>query len=100
VAYLTAAGIFFRRMQSGKVRVKRGFMQLGPEGTADFLICPAQREPVWIELKAPKGTTKKSRKEAQALFAEGVRSLGHTYAICESLDDVKAVLAGVTVREV
>ena len=98
VEYLNKTGAFYRRMQSGKVKVRGGFMQLAPEGTADFLVCTSAAT-YWLELKAPKGTTAASRKQAQAAFAEEVRALGHHYAICESLGDVRAVLDGVVIRE-
>jgi len=68
-------------------------MYLGPEGTADFLVFKGTM-PYWIELKAPKGTTAKGRKEAQAAFAEEVRALGHRYARCESIGEVIAFLSG------
>lgn len=99
VEFLNKSGLFYRRMQSGKVKVRGGFMQLVPEGTADFLVCKRTMT-YWLELKAPKGTTAKARKEAQAAFGEEVRALGHTYAICESLSDVQEVLNGLTIREV
>ncbi len=89
---LNSLGLFYRRMHSGGTRVKRGFLYLGPEGTADFLVFMG-RDPYWIELKAPKQTTTKARKMAQAAFRDEVLALGHDYAICESVDDVLRFLA-------
>ena len=99
VAYLKKAGHFHLRLQSGKVKVRGGFMQLCPEGTADFQVC-IKPQTYWIELKAPKAVTAKARKVAQAAFGDEVRALGHVYALCESLDDVRSVLSGITIREV
>lgn len=99
VAFLNKTGAFYFRMQSGKVKVRGGFMQLAPEGTADLIVFKGTW-PVWIELKAPKCVTAKARIEAQAAFAAKVRAEGHDYAICESVDDVVAALAGLTIREV
>lgn len=90
--YLAGAHIFFRRIQSGKVKVRGGWMQLAPEGTADIVVFPANGMPRWIELKAPNCTTAKARKKAQAAFAAQVRALGHRYRLCESLDEVIAFL--------
>lgn len=93
IAALNKLGLFYRRMHSGGTRVKRGFMYLGPEGTADFLIFKGTM-PFWVELKAPKQTTAKGRKEAQAAFAHEVRMLGHGYARCESVEEVIEFLNG------
>jgi hypothetical protein len=90
VEALTKMNIFFLRINSGKLPVRRGYMQLAPEGTADFLIC--NPHPVWIELKAPGQPTKASRKAAQAAFAMRVLGLGHKHAYCTSLDEVLEAL--------
>jgi hypothetical protein len=98
--YLAAAGWRFLRINTGVLRKGSRFIHLAPEGTADVVVFPPYGLPKWVELKAPGQKTATKRKEAQAAFCDEVRALGHGYAICESLDDVKAVLAGVVVREV
>jgi len=86
--FLNKTGEFYLRVNSGIVRVKRGFLHLAPEGTADLLIF--RDVPHWIELKA--GTTKKSRAEKQAEFRDKVLSLGHRHCVARSLDDVRNFL--------
>lgn len=92
ITYLNAAGIFYLRLNSGKLRVKRGFMQLAPEGTADFLICFP--DPRWVELKAPGQATKASRKQAQDAFAARVEGLGHKHRYVTSVDELREFLGG------
>jgi hypothetical protein len=84
--YLRDSGRFFLRMQSGRVKVKRGVMHLCPEGTADYLVCCP--DPRWIELKAPGAKTKKERAEKQQEFADRVIALGHKHLTAETLDEV------------
>lgn len=78
------------RLNSGRVKVRGGFMHLCPEGTADYLVCDPQ--PHWIELKAPGQTTLKARAEKQAEFAAKVQALGHRHAVCKSVEDVAQFL--------
>lgn len=92
VDYLNGTKLFWRRTQSGIVKVKGGFLHLMPNGTADFMVCPANRLPIWIELKAVGQKTSKERIKDQAAFADEVRGLGHIYGICMSVDDVRALL--------
>jgi hypothetical protein len=75
------------RMQSGKVAVKRGFLHLAPEGTADVLVFKGT-QPCWIELKAPKGKTHKERAEKQQAFRERVLREGHRHIQAQTLDEV------------
>jgi len=84
--YLTGTGMFWRRLQSGKVAVKRGWMQLNPIGTYDFLVCPRKGFAIgWIETKQLKG---KLRPE-QVEFRDMVSELGHPTVTAESVDDVE-----------
>ena len=87
-ATLDKMGLFYRRMQSGKLVIGRRAIYLGPEGTADFVVYRHRRPPEWIELKAEGQKTKKEREAAQAAFAEDVRALGHRYQVCKSVEDV------------
>jgi hypothetical protein len=95
VTYLSSTGLFWRRTQSGMVKVKGGFLHLMPNGTADFLVCPIWRKAVWIELKAPGQVTAKERKLQQADFAAEVRNLGHYYFICMSVEEVQAAVSAI-----
>lgn len=92
IGLLDASGIYYERMQSGKVKVRGGWMQLCGEGTGDFVLFKYSQTPDWLELKPPGQITSKKREAAQAAFAEKVRMLGHGYYRCETLDDVKAAL--------
>lgn len=98
--YLNASGHRFFRMQSGRVQVRRGWLHLHPEGTADFLICLSHRLPAWVELKAEGQKTSKERVEAQAAFAQDVKSLGHAYRICSSVQEVIIFLGQVARNDV
>lgn len=95
LAYLEMAGHRFFRMQSGRVQVRRGWLHLHPEGTADFLICLAHCPNAWVELKAEGYKTSKERTTKQAEFAEDVKALGHRYRICWSVAEVASFLGDV-----
>lgn len=78
--------MFFRRLQSGKVAVKRGWMKLNPIGTYDFMVCPRKGFAIgWIETKQPKA---KLRPE-QVEFQIEVSALGHKTVTAMSVDDVE-----------
>ncbi len=90
--FLKKTGKVFLRLNSGMVKVRGGFMQLCPEGTADYLVlCPDLR---FIELKAPGAATKKKRAELQAAFAERVIALGHKHIQATSLEQVIEFVTG------
>lgn len=89
---LDRRGIFYLRNQSGKVKVRGGWMSLAPEGTADLVIFPDGQLPIWVECKLKGNSTRKTRREAQAKFGADVRALGHTAIHATCLDDVLAVL--------
>jgi len=89
---LEKAGYFVLRLNSGKVRVRGGFMQLCPPGTADLLLCLPNRLPIWMETKAVKKDHHKEQQAAQGAFRDRVEALGHTCITVRSLDDVLAVL--------
>jgi hypothetical protein len=76
---------FYLRLNSGKVRVRGGWMVLCPEGTADFVVHKRNRT-IWLELKT--GATQKERALKQAAFREQVMLLGHQHAQCTTVDDV------------
>lgn len=92
---LNQTGGLALRMNSGKVRVKGGFMQLHEKGTADILFFPRNNtgiewdidymRPVWIETKAVKREGHKEQREAQDAFRHRVEALGHEYVYCRSV---------------
>lgn len=90
---LTKAGYFAMRLNSGKVRVRGGYVQLCPVGTPDVVVFPANQPPLWIECKRPDlGKVKNPTVEAQQAFAERVTALGHIHIRATSLDDVLPLL--------
>lgn len=91
IAFLNKAGVWYFRMNSGKIKVKRGFIQLHETGTADFLLLPQGRV-LWCELKGKGQATAKSRVEAQQAFRDKVIAAGHEHAVCTSVDEVIAAL--------
>lgn len=86
------AGYLAIRMQSGRVKVRGGWMNLAPPGTADIVIFRPYKEPVWAETKTAKGRTNPEQIKAQGEFRDRVAALGHIYVKAMCLDDVLAVL--------
>lgn len=84
-------GIFCERMNSGKVRVRGGWMQLHSAGTADILVFYRSRV-IWFETKDAKGHTNKEQIDNQARFRDKVEAIGHEYYRIKSIDDALAVL--------
>jgi hypothetical protein len=89
---LNRTGGLAMRMNSGRVRVKGGFMQLHEKGTADILFFPRPRSvgqyaeaPVWIETKS--GHSNREQIENQAAFREKVEALGHRYIRATTIDE-------------
>lgn len=93
LAFLRRTGYFFLRVNSGKVRVKGGFMQLAEEGAGDFIIWVGPRT-LWAELKAPGQKTAKDRVIAQAAFRDKALAAGHEYALIGSVDELVEFLKG------
>ena len=85
ITMIRQMGIFAERMNSGKVKVRGGWMQLHSPGTADILCFPRGRV-VWLETKQPKGHTNKEQIENQAEFKRKVEELGHEYYRITSID--------------
>ena len=86
VKMIRQMGILVTRMNSGKVRVRGGWMMLHEPGTADILAFPRGRV-VWLETKTIKGTTNKEQIENQAEFCRVVTALGHEYHRITSIDE-------------
>lgn len=92
LSYLAMRGEWVLRMNAGKAKVRGGYFQGVPEGTADLLIM--RPVPHWLELKAPKAKTKPVRAAKQAEFRDKVLRIGHRHAQCESVEDVMRFLNG------
>lgn len=93
--YLNISGHRFFRMNSGRVKVRGGWMHLAPEGCADFLICLSRCPPAWCEVKCEGQTTTAKRKAAQAAFADDMKALGHAHRICNSVAELVSFLGDV-----
>lgn len=91
VKMIRQMGIMCERMNSGKVKVRGGWMQLHSPGTADILAFPRGRV-VWLETKNVKKDYHKEQQEAQAEFSERVMALGHEYATIRTIDEGLEVL--------
>ena len=63
IDYLTGCGFIVHRMQSGKVKVKGGWMKLCPEGTPDLFAVGRNGKTVWIEVKTENGIVSDKQQE-------------------------------------
>ena len=81
------------RMNSGKLRVRGGYVHMAKKGTADILCFGDDGIAVWIETKDPAGATAKEQRDAQSEFKGEVMALGHKYICATCLDDVLAFLS-------
>ena len=90
VKMIRQMGILCERMNSGKVKVRGGWMQLHSPGTADILAFPHGRV-VWMETKDVKKDYHKEQREAQESFRERVIALGHECYTVRSIDEGIAV---------
>jgi hypothetical protein len=79
------------RVNSGKVRVRGGWMQLADEGTADLMggvafgSMPITCRLWALEIKKPGARTDRARAAKQAAFRERVRALGGFAAQVDSV---------------
>ena len=87
VKMIRQMGHFPLRMNSGKVKVRGGWVQLHDKGTADILVFFRSGRVLWLETKDPDGTTQKQRVADQAAFRDKVLDLGHEYRIIKSIDE-------------
>jgi len=85
-SFLKASGEFYLRLNSGKVKVRGGYMQLCPTGTPDFVVF-RKGSVNWIELKVDWKST-----EPQMMFVDTADAYGHRHAICKTLDQVREFL--------
>lgn len=90
VQALTAVGALVWRCQSGRVKVRGGWMMLAPEGTPDLLvIVPPTGRLLGLEVKAAKGRVR----EAQVEWAEAARRAGAAvYCVRSAEEAVRAYL--------
>jgi hypothetical protein len=91
VKMIRQIGILCERMNSGKVKVRGGWMQLHSPGTADILCFPRGRV-VWFETKKIDGHTNPEQIENQDEFKRKVTELGHEYYRITSIDEGLAIL--------
>jgi hypothetical protein len=100
--WLAAKRVLAFRQNTGAVKTEKRFFRFGVPGMADILAfhnriictCPEHEEcdvfiqPVWIEVKAPKG----KQSELQKSFQQQVEAEGHRYILARSVEDVEEAL--------
>ena len=101
IAALNQTGGYAIRMNSGKIRAGKRWIQLHEAGTADIEFFPRPRNfaedaepPVWIETKHPKGRTNPEQVKAQADFKAKVEALGHRYIRVTSVKECLDLVLG------
>lgn len=102
--YLAANRIFSIRMNTGAVKTADRFFRFGVPGMADVLVFKGQlfewkdkdggggfpfQEPIWLELKSPKGVQSALQKSFQAQ----VEAEGHRYVVIRSFEDLQKTLS-------
>lgn len=70
------------RVNSGKVKVRGGWMTLAPPGTPDMLFLLLDGRCLWLECKTPAGKLS----EVQRAMHETLRQRGHTVIVANSVD--------------
>ena len=91
IAALRQCGVWATRLQSGKVRVRGGWMMLCPAGTPDILARPHGRM-AWIETKIGKNGLSAEQIDFQRMATEW----GDEYHVCRSIDNVLDILRTTT----
>jgi hypothetical protein len=95
VSSLERLGYLVIRVQSGKVKVKGGWMQLAPEGTPDLHVMSPGLA-TWLETKVKDGKLRPS----QVAWHERAKKGGHRVAVVRSVAEaLQAVSAPQTDRE-
>lgn len=91
---LAAEHVLAFRLNVGAMRVGRRFVRFGVPGMADVISFPRGRV-LWIEAKAPEN----GRQSAEQIsFQQQVESVGHSYIVARSSDDVLAFLRTMALR--
>jgi len=85
---LRSCGHRVQRVQSGRVRVRGGYMHLADEGTPDLVVMSRGGVMGWIEVKTTDGT----RSPEQVRFAADMKRLGIP---CEVVSDPVVALRAV-----
>lgn len=84
ITYLKEQKYKVHRVNSGKVKVNGGWMQLFEEGTPDILVFGYNSYILWIEVKKPGEVPTAIQNQRKAEYDE----LGHDHLVATSLDDV------------
>lgn len=92
VSSLERLGHHVTRIQSGKVRVKGGWMQLAEEGTPDLVVRSPGGLTTWLETKVKDGRLR----PAQLAWHERAKKGGHRVAIVRSINDAVTVVGSTT----
>ncbi len=87
---LTAERIWFRRMNTGAIKLGDRFVRFGQKGDADILASVRLLDsggnyiayPLWIETKSSSG----KQSEAQKLFQREVEAQQHGYLLVKDVD--------------
>ncbi len=90
LAYLTAAGVFHFRANSGAVMRGKRLIRMAVAGTPDVLACVCGRF-VGIELKSESGVQRESQKAWQAALEEA----GGVYWVIRDLDSLRDKLRSI-----
>ena len=92
---LGAIGAFALRVQAGKVQVRRGWMQLAPQGTPDiYVLVPPHGLSVWLEIKSAKG----EERESQIAWATQARKRGAVVETVRTVEEALQVYASAVQR--
>lgn len=83
-SYLRNRGYTVHRMNSGKVKVKNGWLELCEKGTPDLLVLGKDKFIMWIETKKP--GEKASQDQLKKI--DYYITLGHNAIIADCLQDV------------
>lgn len=78
------------RANSGKVRVKGGFMQLHEKGTPDLIGFSTSGQFIGIELKRP--DTKKAVNEDQKIMGDRLIKAGCVYGVAYDIESMNVIL--------
>jgi hypothetical protein len=94
VKALNEAGYWAIRLNSGKVKVRGGWLNLCPPGTPDILVLLSGGRCLWVETKDVKKDYHKEQQESQGDFHARLEGLHHRVVVARCLDDVLAALEG------
>jgi hypothetical protein len=99
IAAVNASSLaFVWRNHAGAVRVRGGYMSLGPEGSPDVIGFLRDGRFIGIETKTPTGKTAKHRRETQEAFRKRIAGhgavAGSARSAAEAIALVRAALGG------